>query len=260
MNRRALTYALLVFCAAAVMGCRRDMQDQPRYEIYESSDFFRDGQASRVPPDGTVPRGYLRADAHLYTGRIPGGATAGGGSQSTPLAGAGAPSLSGQVGGRTDGVASGEGIASPGAAAMAFDADLATTFPFPVTRETLDRGQERYEAFCAMCHGLTGEGDGMVVRRGFKRPTSYHEDRLRQAPVGHIFDVITNGYGVMPRYAAQVTPRDRWAIAAYIRALQLSRGASLDDIPEAERQQLMSGGGEARGGEGRGAVAGGERR
>ncbi len=116
------------------------------------------------------------------------------------------------------------------------------TFPFPITRESLERGQERFDIFCAPCHDRVGTGQGMVVRRGFRAPPSYHTDRLRQAPVGHFFDVITNGFGAMPDYAAEVPPRDRWAIAAYIRALQLSQDATLADVPPAERQRLMEGG------------------
>lgn len=256
--RRILMLVLVFSCAVAVAGCRRDMQDQPRYEIYESSDFFDNKLASRQLPEGTVPRGYLRADAHLYTGKLPGGgASGGGGGNSQSVAPSGDNASGGQVANRTDGSAAGD-LASPGAAASGFDANLVKTFPFPITREVLDRGQERFQAYCSMCHGLTGEGDGMVVRRGYKRPTSYHDDRLRGAPVGHFFDVITNGFGVMPNYAAQVTPRDRWAIAAYIRALQLSRGASIEDVPEEERQQLMNAGGEAQQGHGEGAQGHGE--
>ena len=100
--------------------------------------------------------------------------------------------------------------------------DMATTFPFAITRADLDRGQERFNIYCAPCHGRTGEGNGMVVQRGFKAPPSYHIDRLRTAPVGYFFDVITNGFGAMPDYSAQVTPEDRWLIVAYIRALQLT--------------------------------------
>ncbi|MFB3854829.1 MAG: cytochrome c [Vicinamibacterales bacterium] len=96
-------------------------------------------------------------------------------------------------------------------------------FPFPVTEEVLHRGRERFDIFCSPCHGRTGEGDGMVVQRGFRRPTSYHTAILRNAPVGHFFDVMTNGWGAMPDYASQVPVIDRWAIAAYIRALQATR-------------------------------------
>ena len=116
--------------------------------------------------------------------------------------------------------------------------NLVAVFPFPVTREMLARGQERFDIYCANCHGRTGEGNGMIVQRGFPAPPSYHTDRLREAPVGHLFDVMTRGYGVMYSQASRVPVPDRWAIAAYIRALQLSRHATLDDVPPTERLQL----------------------
>ena len=103
------------------------------------------------------------------------------------------------------------------------DGSVASELPMPMTRTVLKRGQERYNIYCTPCHGQVGEGRGMVVRRGYKQPTSYHEERLRQVPVGYFFDVMTNGFGVMPSYAPQVPVSDRWAIAAYIRALQLSQ-------------------------------------
>jgi len=115
----------------------------------------------------------------------------------------------------------------------------AETLPFPVTREVLERGQQRYNIYCTPCHDYAGTGRGMIVRRGFQQPPSYHIDRLRKAPVGHFFDVITNGYGAMASYAARVTPEDRWAIAAYIRALQLSQNARLEDVAQEERQKLQ---------------------
>jgi mono/diheme cytochrome c family protein len=114
----------------------------------------------------------------------------------------------------------------------------ATVFPFTIDEKVLRRGQERFNIYCSPCHARTGEGDGMIVRRGYRRPPSYHSDRLRTAPVGHFFDVITNGFGAMPDLAAQVKTDDRWAIAAYIRVLQLSAHATLDDVPAAERGQL----------------------
>jgi mono/diheme cytochrome c family protein len=104
-------------------------------------------------------------------------------------------------------------------------------FPSPVTREVLERGRQRYNAFCTPCHGTTGMGNGMVVQRGFKAPPSFHDDRLRSSPAGHYFDVMTNGFGVMQDYRSQVTVEDRWAITAYIRALQLSQRATLADVP-----------------------------
>jgi mono/diheme cytochrome c family protein len=111
--------------------------------------------------------------------------------------------------------------------------ELAATFPISITHELLARGRERFEINCALCHGLTGEGDGMIVQRGFPAPPSLHEQRLRDAPPGHFFDVITNGYGIMYSYASRVLPEDRWAIVAYIRALQLSEHASAADVDSA---------------------------
>ena len=116
------------------------------------------------------------------------------------------------------------------------------TYPFPITSEVLDRGQERFNALCSMCHGMVGNADGMVVKRGYRKPTSYHTDQLRQARLGHFYDVITNGWGSMPSYGAQIAPRDRWAIVAYIRALQFSQQATLNDVPPEERQKLEGGG------------------
>lgn len=102
--------------------------------------------------------------------------------------------------------------------------------------ELLRRGQERYQIFCTPCHGIAGFGDGVVIARGFPAPPSYHTSRLRAAPARHFFEVITNGYGAMYSYAARVPPRDRWAIVAYIRALQLSQRADLASAPEAEER------------------------
>jgi mono/diheme cytochrome c family protein len=115
---------------------------------------------------------------------------------------------------------------------------VANEFPMPVTRQVLDRGQERFNVYCSPCHGRTGEGNGMVVQRGFRQPPSYHEERLRNAPVGYFFDVMTNGFGAMQDYSAQVTVPDRWAIAAYIRVLQLSRSATVNDVPADRRGDL----------------------
>jgi len=117
----------------------------------------------------------------------------------------------------------------------------AAEFPFAVTAEVMARGQERYNIFCAPCHDRIGRGNGMVVRRGYRQPPSFHIDRLRQAPVGHFFDVMTNGFGAMPDYRAQVPARDRWAIIAYIRALQLSEHTTLDAVPPEERNALAPG-------------------
>jgi cytochrome c553 len=111
-------------------------------------------------------------------------------------------------------------------------------FPFPITKADLDRGRERYNVYCTPCHDYTGTGRGMIVQRGFPQPPSYHIQRLRDAPAGHFYEVITNGFGAMYSYAARVEPADRWRIAAYIRVLQLSRNAKIDDVPQSERQAL----------------------
>ena len=111
-------------------------------------------------------------------------------------------------------------------------------FPFPITRQVMERGRARFEIYCTPCHGRLGNGDGMVVQRGFRGVPSYHEERFQRAPVGQFFDVITNGYGAMASYAARVPVADRWAIIAYIRALQYSQNAKLSDLTPAEREKV----------------------
>jgi mono/diheme cytochrome c family protein len=120
------------------------------------------------------------------------------------------------------------------------DGKPVVVLPVPLTRQLLDRGRERYDIFCAPCHDRTGAGLGMVVRRGLRRPNSFHIDRLRESPVGTFYDVMSNGFGAMSDYASQIEPADRWAIAAYIRALQLSQRAALADVPEEERAKLAA--------------------
>ena len=115
---------------------------------------------------------------------------------------------------------------------------LVRELPFPVDDAVLTRGQERYNIFCTPCHDATGGGKGIVVQRGYKQPPSFHEDRMRNIEAGYFFDVITNGFGAMPDYRMQLSPRDRWAVVAYIRALQLSQNATLDDVPTDEQAKL----------------------
>jgi len=129
---------------------------------------------------------------------------------------------------------------------IAFDALAipkdSNAFPLPVTAALLERGQDRYKIFCTPCHGLQGDGNGFVAMRGMKHPPSYHIERLRDAPVGYFYDVVTNGFGVMPDYAEQIPPPDRWAIVAYIRVLQLSRNAKLSELPPDLKSKLEAGG------------------
>ena len=235
IKRAAFCLFTFSFCLLLI-GCRQDMQDQPRYEAYESSKFFKDGLSSRQPVEGTVPRGYLRSDAHLYQGKMSGnqgtGRTQNAATTQTSTQNANASTAANQN--QATQQANANTRSTSAGAATQNEAD---TFPFPITAQVLDRGQERYQIFCAMCHGATGDGLGMIVRRGFKRPPSYHTEELRQATVGHYFDVITKGWGVMPSYAAQIPVQDRWAIIAYIRALQLSRGETADEATTTSTQQ-----------------------
>ncbi len=194
-SRRIGLGLVLVSCfciLTSACGLRADMQDQPRYKTYKKSDFFADGRASRRLPDGTVARGQLYDNKAFYTGKIDNPST-------TPV--------------ETTTNAAGNTLVTSFPNAI-------DEFPIPVTKELVDRGQERYGIYCAMCHGPLGNADGMIVRRGFSPPPTYHDDRLRNAPVGHFFDVITNGWGKMSSYAYQIQPADRWAIVAYIRTLQ----------------------------------------
>ncbi|WP_315926988.1 cytochrome c [Mesorhizobium sp. SP-1A] len=137
--------------------------------------------------------------------------------------------------------ADGKSARAPVEGAVARDADLSPApqvFPYPVTMKLLQRGQQRFDIFCSPCHGRAGDGNGMIVQRGFPAPPSYHQDALRRAPDRHFYDVITNGYGAMYSYGARVPPADRWAIVAYIRALQYSRHAPEADLPQPQRTKL----------------------
>jgi mono/diheme cytochrome c family protein len=223
----------LVAVTLASTGCRQDMHDQPKYVPLRPIDSFgsiKDGRSARPLVEGTVARDQLREDVEFYTGK-----NAGANSTSAPQ-----PQTSGQ--------------ASPQRAAQTYQG-FVTEFPIAIAAADLDRGQERFNIYCSVCHGLTGAGDGMIVRRGFRRPPTYDEDRLRQAPPGYFFDVITSGFGTMPEYASEISPEDRWKIVAYIRALQLSARAGVADVPPEERGKLSSGakdqradhGGEAQG-------------
>ncbi len=187
-GRATVRCVLVVLAAFAAEGCRRDMQDTPRYEPYEASAFFKDGRASRHLVPGTIARAQLPEDAGRASGRTKAG--------------------------------------------------YVTALPMPLSRRVLDRGHERFDIYCSPCHDRAGTGGGMIVQRGYKPPPSLHEDRLRAMPLGYFYDVMTNGFGMMPGYAPQVPSDDRWAIAAYIRALQLAQHASVDDVPAEERATL----------------------
>jgi mono/diheme cytochrome c family protein len=135
-------------------------------------------------------------------------------------------------------VARGELVSNPFLETGKIGAADGDGFPFPVTAALIDRGQERFNIYCSECHGRVGDGNGMVPSRGYRRPPSFHTEALRTAKTGHFFDVMTNGFGAMPPYAPQVPVSDRWAIIAYIRALQLSQHATVNDVPPQARPQL----------------------
>ncbi|MGZ5472946.1 MAG: c-type cytochrome [Thermoanaerobaculia bacterium] len=118
------------------------------------------------------------------------------------------------------------------------DGQVADGFPMPVTMDLINRGHDRFNIYCAQCHGRVGDGNGMIPSRGYRRPPSFHTQILRTATSGHFFDVMTNGFGAMPPYGTMIPPQDRWAIAAYIRALQLSQSATVADVPVTERAKL----------------------
>lgn len=187
-SRHLILLGLLPLVLLTV-GCRQGMFDQAKYEPYEASTLFADGGSSRPLPQGSIPRGHLRADRGFHTGIGPGG-------------------------------------------------EIVAQFPMEVDRKLIARGRERFNVFCLPCHGPAGAGNGMIVQRGFKRPPSFHIERLRNQPPGYFVNTISQGFGQMSSYASQVPPADRWAIAAYIRALQLSRHFPEDELTEQERAAL----------------------
>jgi mono/diheme cytochrome c family protein len=208
---------LVAFCFSP--GCQQQMAKQPSYRPDEPSAFFPDGRAARPVVPGTVARGHLKTDTHLFTGSRFGEGI--GPAQSAALVGAAGGSLLGL------------------AASLAMGAEDHATrvFPFPITAQVLQHGRDRYQIYCAVCHDELGTGHGMIVERGYTPPPSYHIERLRVSPVGHFFEVVTRGYGSMPSYKRQIPARDRWAIIAYIRALQLSQRFPVQDLPEPMRQE-----------------------
>jgi mono/diheme cytochrome c family protein len=193
LSTRSLGTATAAGLAVVLLaGCQQDMAQAPYYKPLEASSFFKDSQGNArssalMPVSGTVPRGELRDDDELFTGRR--------------------------------------------------DGELTDRMPIEVTRELVERGMERFNIYCAPCHGFTGDGNGMIVQRGLSRPASFHIDRLNEAPVGYFYDVISNGYGRMYAYK-HIPVRDRWAIVSYVRTLQYSQNATIEDVPEELRAAL----------------------
>ena len=194
----------LVIVVILLAGCRQQMAEQPYYRPLTASGFFDDGAAARPLVPGTIARGQLRLDRLRFLGLKP------------------------------------EAQVEPDVALNVARDDLQQTpyaehYPFPLTAEVLRRGRERYQVFCLPCHDPLGYGRGVVVQRGYTVPPSYHSDRLRAAPPGYLYDVIRRGYGSMPDYREQIPVDDRWAIAAYVQALQLSQHARLAELTSPRR-------------------------
>jgi mono/diheme cytochrome c family protein len=223
MSRVSYRNLVAFMIVLTLSGCRQKMAEQPSLRPFQASTFFEDGRAARPLVEGTVPRGHLLDDVHLHTGRV-----------GKPATGAKAAGLIGAVGSAGSAPVT---IFAVGAYTQAGE-PYAAEFPFPVTDAVMKRGRERYTIFCALCHDHTGSGDGTIIRHAYARPPSFHIDRLRQAPAGYFVHVITTGYGAMPDHKAQVSVRDRWAITAYVRALQLSQHAPLDAVPPEDRPLL----------------------
>ena len=192
---------LLALAAATVLsGCRQDMHNQPKFIPLRSSEFYPDHRSARYPINGTVPR---LEDAVVDKEQLDPNSYY----------------LTGKHG------------------AM-FGNDLPANMK--ADRALLLRGEDRYNVYCTPCHSLVGDGNGMIVQRGFKHPPTFHQTRLRNAPIGHFYDVISHGLGAMPDYATQIHPGDRWAIAAYIRVLQLSQNAAEADVAAEDRSKLSA--------------------
>jgi len=207
---------------AVLAGCRQDMHDQPKFIPLRSSEFYSDRRSARYPVPGTIPRTISGNSANCSNNA----------SQECQ-----------------ERVIVDKEQLDPnsyyltGKHGNVYGNDLPGDLPFKADTsdgrlEILARGRERYTIYCTPCHSELGDGNGMIVQRGYKRPPSFHVQRLKNAPLGWFYDVISNGFGGMPDYAAQVKPADRWAIAAYIRALQLSQGATEADVAQGDREKL----------------------
>lgn len=223
------TLFLLPFSLFTGSGCQQKMAEQPSYRPLEPSTFFPNGMSARPLPDGVVAREWPQSDDSIMSGLKPD-------FRKSPPTPAGEKSAS----------------AAPPPGAPSDPARFVNDFPFPLTRDDLVRGQERYTIYCAVCHDPVGDGNGKVVERGYVKPPSYHTDNsrgfarygksvpLREVPAGYVFEVIGRGYGAMPRYGLQIPPVDRWRIVAYVRALQLSQHAAVADLPPAARDAALS--------------------
>jgi mono/diheme cytochrome c family protein len=219
---------MLGFCAIfglglVLSGCRQDMHNQPKFIPLRSSEFFPDRRSALTPVAGTIPQECPAGEGTSSPLCIDPAVDA---AQLDPDS----YFLTGRHNGTTLGNELPEQITQ----------SAVGDNPQQKLRSILARGQERYNIYCTPCHSLIGDGNGMIVQRGYKQPPTFHSDRLRNAPLGHFYDVMSNGFGAMPDYAAQIHPEDRWAIAAYIRALQRSQNAVTADLTPAQNATLKN--------------------
>ena len=227
MTRGGHLSLLVLLCAA---GCQQKMADQPSYRPLVPAHFFVEQTSARSLPHGTLAREWARADDPLGSGLKPEAR------RELPSKVEGAPNVSTQ----------------PTVDAPTDPARFMTRLPFELTRADLERGQERFTIYCTPCHDPIGTGHGKIVERGYVEPPNFHRDEsrgfarygkhvpLREVPLGYVFGVISHGYGAMPSYGPQVEPKDRWRIAAYVRALQLSQHAVLDKLPDETKRAAQA--------------------
>ncbi|HVS37109.1 MAG TPA: cytochrome c, partial [Gemmataceae bacterium] len=222
--KAGLRFLCSAFCiltsAFFIAGCRQEMADQPRCNPLAPSDFFPDGRSARDPVPGTVPHTAGEAGGAAYEAATPNPARI---AEDVALAAGG---------GLTPGVL------------LALDTKSAYRFPaeVKVNDDLLKRGQERFNIYCSVCHDRVGTGNGRIVQRGYLHPPSYHIPRLREAALTYLYEVVSDGHGAMPSYSDKLPPQDRWAVIAYIRALQLSQDATAADLSAAEPAKPQPGG------------------
>jgi mono/diheme cytochrome c family protein len=201
-------------CQILLFGCQQKMADQPSFHPLEPFAFFPDNRSARPLPRGTVARGQLHLDPALYTGRKSWGSKTTALTEPAPLPG------------------------SKQAEKFDENRDFVGEFPVAIDEEFIWHGRNRYAIYCSMCHDPLGTGRGKIIERGYTRPPSYHIGRLRDAPVGRLFAVVSEGYGSMPSYAAQIAVEDRWAIVAYVRSLQVGQHFPVAELNPNQRERL----------------------
>ncbi|HWA99513.1 MAG TPA: cytochrome c [Pirellulales bacterium] len=220
MNRcpRSLPSLVVLSAIAFFAGCQQKMAEQPSYRTYQPCNFFPDGRSARAIPVGTIARGHLRLDRAYFTGRAEPSADA----------------AQREAESNTEAARDAQPLIE---AEAAQNLGYVDEFPLTVDRQLVEHGRNRFMIYCVVCHDPAGTGAGKIVERGYTRPPSYHTPRLRAAPVGRLFAVVSRGYGSMPSYAEQIPVRDRWAIVAFVRALQLSRHFPENELPDDLRRE-----------------------